>query len=265
MNILKRELKSGIKPFIFWTLGLFVLIFAGVVKSTGATADASMLSELTASFPRIVMAVMGMIDVDLGTFGGFYSVLAQYALILTAVYAVYLGSNAVTRESIDKTYEFVFTKPRSRSFILLNKLLAGVCFLSIYSLLSFLFSVAAVAVLALNENMTAAFALFALSQWVVGLVFFSLAMMFSTVLKHAEKGIKLGNLAVSICFAVGLVCDMLDNAGILRILSPLKYFTPNDLLAGNFSLPYLLVCAVLVAISLFTSLRQFEKRDLTAA
>jgi hypothetical protein len=38
MNIYLRELRFGVKPFIFWTLGLCLLIFAGVVKYTGVGA-----------------------------------------------------------------------------------------------------------------------------------------------------------------------------------------------------------------------------------
>ena len=118
MNLFRREIKAGIKPFLLWTLGLFAFIFAGIVKSSAAMADGRFMTELIGKFPRIVIAVMGMANVDIANFGGFYAVLMQYVFVLTAVFAVYLGNNAVSRESIDKTYEFLFTKPRSRSFIL---------------------------------------------------------------------------------------------------------------------------------------------------
>ncbi len=36
MNILIKELKAGLKPFIFWNIGLFVMSFAGMAKYTGS-------------------------------------------------------------------------------------------------------------------------------------------------------------------------------------------------------------------------------------
>lgn len=123
MNILKRELKAGFKPFLFWTIGLFVLVFVGLTKSTGLSSGGEGIMDLVNAFPKVVLAIMGMVGIELDTFGGFYSVLAQFALILTSVYAVWLGNSAVGKESVDKTYEFIFTKPRSRSFILNRKLI----------------------------------------------------------------------------------------------------------------------------------------------
>ena len=140
MNLFRKELKTGLKPFLFWTFGLFVLIFAGIVKSGAAMADGAFMTELIGKFPRIVIAVMGMANVDISNFGGFYAVLMQYVLLIAAVYATHLGSSAVSRESVDKTYEFLFTKPRSRSFILSRKLLAGLVFMTIYACLNFALS-----------------------------------------------------------------------------------------------------------------------------
>ena len=153
MNLLSKEIKSGLKPFLFWTLGLFMFVFAGIVKSSAAMADGQFMVDLISKFPRIVVAAMGMANVDISQFGGFYAVLMQYIFVLTAVYAAHLGSRAVSRESVDKTYEFLFTKPRSRSFILAYKLLAGLVFLTIYAALNFVFSTLAVKQLGLKRGL----------------------------------------------------------------------------------------------------------------
>ena len=64
MNLLKRELRANWKAFFFWSIGMFVLCFAGVVKFESYTASGSMM-ELLNSFPRIVLAVMGAVGVDM--------------------------------------------------------------------------------------------------------------------------------------------------------------------------------------------------------
>ena len=60
MNLFRKELKSGIKPFLFWTLGLFMFVFAGIVKSSAAMADGQFMTQLINQFPRIVVAALGM-------------------------------------------------------------------------------------------------------------------------------------------------------------------------------------------------------------
>ena len=77
MNLFKKEIKTGLKPFLFWTLGLFMFVFAGIVKSSAAMADGQFMTQLIHQFPPIVVAAMGMANVDITQFEGFYAVLTQ--------------------------------------------------------------------------------------------------------------------------------------------------------------------------------------------
>lgn len=265
MNIFRKECKRNLRPFLFWSLGLFVLVFAGMVKSTGATGDAGSLAALVDSFPRIIMAVFGMADVDIGTFSGFYTVLAQYSVILTAVYAVHLGTNAVSAEAVDQTYEFVFTKPRSRSHILCMKLLAGFAFLLMYCLLHFLFSVLAATQLSLSEDYGYLFALYSLSCLLVGFLFFGLGALLSAITSTAEIGAKLGNYALLLGYCLSVIYNMLENVQWLRWIAPFQYFPGPELLEGRINLLFAMLSIGLAAASLLVAFHHFEKRDLTAA
>lgn len=264
MNLFRKELKTGMKPFLFWTLGLFVFLFAGIVKSSAAMADGQFMTELISKFPRIVIAAMGMANVDIAHFDGFYAVLMQYIFVLAAVYAVHLGSGAVSRESVDKTYEFLFTKPRSRSFLLSRKLLAAMVFFSVYACLNFVFSLLAVRQLGITENYSALFARFSLALWLVGLVFFSLAALLAASFRAAEHGARAGNLSVLGAYALAVVYDLLEKPGILRVFTPFRYFLNQQIIAGDISLPYALLCLALSAVFLLVTFRRFEARDLRA-
>lgn len=264
MNLFRKEIKSGLKPFLFWTFGLFIFIFAGIVKSSAAMADGQFMTELISKFPRIVVALMGMANVDISQFGGFYAVLMQYVFVLTAVYAAHLGSRAVSRESVDKTYEFLFTKPRTRSFILAWKLLAALVFLTAYACLNLVFSILAVKQLGLAGDYTALFARFSISLWFVGLVFFTLAAMFAAIFRVAEHGARAGNLAVVGTYAIAVVYDLLEKPGVLRLVTPFRYFLNTELVAGTVALFYLLLCVALCAVFLLVAFRRFERRDLGA-
>ena len=93
MNLLKRELRANWKAFFFWSIGMFVLCFAGVVKFESYTASGSMM-ELLNSFPRIVLAVMGAVGVDMGSLNGYIALMFYYVLICACIYALHLGSFA---------------------------------------------------------------------------------------------------------------------------------------------------------------------------
>lgn len=264
MHLIAKEFKSGLKPFLFWTLGLFVLIFAGIVKSMGAMAEGQFMTELIGRFPRIVIAVMGMLNVDISSFGGYYAVLMQYIFVLAAVYASHLGSSAVSRESIDRTYEFLFTKPRSRSFILAHKMLAAMAFLTAFSSLNFVFSLLAVKQLTLQGDYSGVFARFSLAIWLVGIVFFSLSAMFAASFRAAEHGARAGNLAVLGAYAIAVGYDLVEQPGLLRLVTPFRYFLQTELITGAVSPLYAGLCLLLSAALLAVAFARFERRDLGA-
>ena len=264
MNLFRKELKSGLKPFLFWSLGLMAFVFAGIVKSSAAMADGQFMTQLVNQFPRIVVAAMGMANVDISQFGGFYAVLMQYVFLLSAVYATHLGSSAVSRESVDKTYEFLFTKPRSRSFILSCKLLAGLVFMTLYACLNIVFSQLAVRQLALSADYSPLFLRFSIAMWAIELVFFSLAAMLSASMRVSERGARAGNLAVLATYAIAVTYDMLEHPGALRMLTPFRYFLNAEVLDSVLQPLYLGLCFVLGAVFLCVAFVRFERRDLSA-
>lgn len=264
MNILKREIKSGFKAFLFWTLGLFVLLFIGLVKFTGVAATGDMMKQLFDTFPKIVIAVMGMGGIDLTSFAGFYAVLAQYSTILVAIYAVHLGNSAVSKELVDKTYEFIFTRPRKRGEILFPKLLAGFVYLTIYCFLFFLFAQSSALKLGFGEGMSGLFVKTALSAWLVGLIFFSLGSLFAAFARSSEVGAKLGNFSVLAAYILAVAYDMSEETGLIRLISPLRYFPSSDMAKGEFELIFAFLSLFIALVGLTGAFYFFEKKDLQA-
>ncbi|MEN6595685.1 MAG: ABC transporter permease subunit [Clostridiaceae bacterium] len=261
MNLYKRELRAGLKAFIFWLLGMFVLCFAGIIKFESYSTSGSMM-ELINSFPRVVLAVMGAVGVDAGTLGGYTALLFYYVLICAVIYAVYLGSAAVTRESVDKTYEFVFTKPCSRARVLGLKLAAAYTYLLLFCAANGLFAVLAVKYLGTSENITRELWLCALSVLLIGALFVAAAAFFAAVAKRPEKGAVLGNLAFLYAFIMGVVFNILEHPGLLRLISPFSYFTTADLASAYLSPAYAALSLALSAVLLMFAFIRFGKKDL---
>ena len=172
MNILKKELKFGLKAFIFWSIGLFFLVFAGVIKFTGISgAEGDSVKELFDKFPKIILALFGMSGLDATSIDGYYAILVFYALICGMIYGVSLGANIINREIIDKTYEFIFTKPIKRSYIINMKLVSASIYLLAFSFLNYIFSIVSIRTLNLEKNIDREILLFSLSIFIISMLY----------------------------------------------------------------------------------------------
>ena len=87
----------------------------------------SQLSELMSQFPRSIQVITGISGFDLGTVSGYFGVMFLYIALLGTIHALLLGSNIIAKEERDKTSEFLFTKPISRSRVINGKIVSRVC------------------------------------------------------------------------------------------------------------------------------------------
>ncbi len=261
MNIFVRELRAGRKAFLFWLLGLFVLCFVGIVKYESYNASGSM-DDMLAAFPRIALAVMGVVGVDISTLAGYTALLFYYILLCVVIYAVHLGANAVGRESVDKTYEFLFAKPCSRARILGWKLASAYAFLLAFCACNAVFALLASATLPTQEDVSRLVALYTLAVFLIGAAFLALAALSAAAARRPERGTLYGNLAFLYAFVLGVVYNMLEHPGLLQLLAPFNYFTPADLVAGRFDLPYAGLTLVLTAAFLWGAFASFQRKDL---
>ena len=261
MNIIKKEFRFGLKPFLFWLLGMSFLLVAGMTKYTAIEGGAD-ITAIFEQFPKIILAVLGMSGgVDITSLGGYYSVLMYYSFIVVILYAVYLGTSAVNRELIDKTYEFIFTKPRSRSYILMRKAMMGIGFLVVFCLMNIPLSFLGLSIIKTSGEDVGFVYTNTIALLLVGLVFFALGLFWSSVLRKPERGATATNLCFLVGFIAGIIYDMYEEAAALQVISPLRFFTPQDLLEGKIDLIFAAGCLLAASVLMFFGFRRFEQRD----
>lgn len=261
MNIFLREMRAGRRAFLFWMIGMLFLCFE-VVMEFGSYASGGAMEDLLAAFPRVVLAVMGIAGVNMATIRGCTAILFYYVLISAVVYAVILGAGVISRESVDRTHEFLFTRPRTRAHILAAKFAAAGASVALFSLMCAAFAYAAVGTLGDGEGATDVILACSLAVFLVSILFVALAAFLATAVQRPEKGSLLGNLAFLAAFVLGTVYNMLENPGALRLFSPLSYFPSGDLAAARVDPGYALLALTLTALFLFGTFRRFERRDL---
>ena len=267
MNILKLELKFDLKRFIFWSVGIFLLLIAGMTKFIGFSSSAAASADMTKlldSFPKIILAIMGMANVDIQSLGGYFFILQYYVILCVIIYSIHLGTNAVLREDFDKTYEFVFTKPRKRSFILFMKLLSSFIYLVLFNALNMVFSFISLKMLNIDNTISKTIVVCSIAVFLIGLVFMALSACISTIVKRAERGTRISYLIFLIVFVLGIIFDIVNNGAYIKPFTPIKYFEGVDIVKGNLDPIYTILCLVLAGIFLFITFKEFERKDLNA-
>ena len=220
-------------------------------------------------------------NLNMATFAGFYGVLMFYIGIMIAAYAMHLGLNAVSRESVDGTYEFLFVRPRSRYSILASKLLAALICLLLFCTVNAISSVggyltldrpaegetASASDLTTNEPAVSTVCRLDDGLLMVGLVFLAMGAVLASLCRHPETASRIGNCSVLLCYLAGAVYDIFSDhacSWIARVLSPMRYWLPDQILDRVFSVPYGILALGIVVFALTSSLAVFGKRDLTA-
>ena len=129
MNIFLRELKANLKSLLIWSGFIVFFIYMGMAKFSAFTADEEML-KLLDSLPQELLEVFQMNAFNLTTVSGYFGVMFTYFALITAIFAVMLGSDIISKEERDKTVEFSLTLPITRAKLITGKLMAAVvnCF-----------------------------------------------------------------------------------------------------------------------------------------
>ena len=264
MNILKKELKTGLKPFIFWAIGLFFLVFAGVIKFTGISgAEGDAIKELFEKFPKIILALFGMSGLDATSIDGYYGVLVFYALICGMIYGVSLGTNIINREVVDKTFEFIFTKPRKRSYIINMKFLSASIYLTAFSFFYYIFSILSIRTLDLEKNIDKEILLFSVVIFLISMLYCVIGMFIATIIKNYEKGNLYGSLFFFVTFILSIIYDVIENGSFIRIFTPFKYFVPTDIIEGKFEILPLIAVIAIILVLYIISIKIFEGKELS--
>ena len=124
MNVYKRELKSGIKSFLIWTISIaaFIAICIGMFPEMKGKMDS--VSDIFASMGAFSSA-FGMDRLGLGTLLGFYSVECGTIMALgAALFASMVGTVMVGKEEIPMKELLLLHS----SYLILTLCLATICF-----------------------------------------------------------------------------------------------------------------------------------------
>ncbi len=263
MNLLLREIKTRVRALIFWILGTGVLTYAGMVKFEGFTGPGvGDLTKFMESFPKIVLAMFGMVGIDILKLPDYYTVIGFLVMLCGAIYAVNLGTGIVTDEIVDKNADFLYTRPRTRKFVFTRKLLAALVLLLVFSVANFGVSKAAVAMVAPDQNIDTLILQYSVAIFLINAVFLSLGTFVGVILRRPETAKSTANRWMLLLFLAGVAYDVLDNASWIRYVTPFRWFEAPSLLANGLEWEYVVIAIGAFLVLTMGSWMGFVKRDI---
>lgn len=263
MNLFIQEFKMSVKSLITWCSG--VMIFLGIIatKSTGITGDSSSdMTNIISNMPKSLQTIFGLGEVDLSKTIGIFAITLLYISLILAFHASSLGNLCFSREERDKTFEFLYVKGMSRFSILGVKILVSLIQILILNILTYIFSVIIIRI-TLSENIAKDFLPMMMGVFFIQLIFFSIGLLLSFLLKDSKKSGSLSFAVVIVCFLFTMFSDISEKAHVLRYITPFKYFDGKEILSNGLNFIYIGICIILSILFISYSCILHNKRDLS--
>ncbi|XXM72515.1 ABC transporter permease subunit [Lysinibacillus sphaericus] len=260
MNIYLYELKAYRKNTILWTLVLvgLTLLFMSMFPTIAKEIDE--FKKALEGFPEGVRNALGLKVETFGSVNGYYSYTFLYIALCGAIQAMTLGVSISSKEMREKTADFLFTKPVTRSKVLVSKLLAALTSLFITNIV-YVAAAVAIANLVTDEEFSLnAFLLISLSLFVISLILFSIGTLLAVLFPKIKSVISISLAVVFGFFVLGMVAG-LEETG--RYFSPFKYIDYAYVIREeSYEWEFLIAGAAIILFSMIVSFNMYKKKDI---
>lgn len=264
MNVFKREISSNFKQILGWSVGFSFLVLVFMPFSGAFMEQSQAFLTVIEGMGDTFMKAMNINPDLLFTKLGFYSYLYQFFGLMAAIQGLYFGIHTFSKEINMKTADFLFTKPKTRTSLFLEKI--GSALLSLF--LTWVVTVLASFIglyFAKGEEMNfSIFFLLCFTLLFYYILFCFMGVAIATVVGRIKNVIAVSTGLGFVFFLLGMVSSVTGDEK-LKYLSPLKYFDSNFILMnGSYENKFLLLTAVLSLLFLCVGYFFYTKRDVPA-
>lgn len=137
MNMYRHELWANRKATILWSLSLAGVVCLMLAMFPTFSKDAETFKEVLETMPDVMLKAIGLQIDSITSLLGFYSYVFMYVTLCGAIQAMHLGASIVSKETREKTADFLLTKPVARGVVLTSKALAALTLLVITNVIYF--------------------------------------------------------------------------------------------------------------------------------
>lgn len=262
--MIKREMKINFKSFLVWTLILISIFLMAYLMypSIISSETGNMIDEMLKIFPEEVLIAFNM---DISSMDSAYGWLKSegfvFVLLIIGCYSAILGSNILLKEESDKTIEYLNSLPIKRSNIVIGKVLTGIFYITLMTLLVGIFNYIA---LTLSGNFhTKQFLLLSITPLFSSLVIFFICLFFSTFTHKTKKmvGVSLGYVMIS--YILNIFSNLADTTEFLKYFSVFTLADIRNVILDIKINPIMpLITLIISSIFMTLTLINYNKKEL---
>ncbi|MBC7087914.1 MAG: ABC transporter permease subunit [Tissierellales bacterium] len=268
MNVFRIELKNTWKSTLKWTIIVCSVTF--MLLALFPSMQTESMKELTGAkiegIDPVLLEVLGLSTlIDFTVITNFFGYVLEYITLAIIIFVTQVAVTSLVKEETDGTIEFLYSKPISRDEIFIQKMLANI--------LSFLFLIVALSIITLIgyisfseynflESVEEVGKLYS-SIFYVGLIFMSLGILVSSLLKNNKGSSGIVIAIVFGSFILGVMGVIIDELSFLSYFSPMDWIKTQKLMTeGIYTIEWLIGVSTIIICS-FASYKIYRKRDLS--
>ncbi|MDQ6418825.1 ABC transporter permease subunit [Paenibacillus sp. LHD-117] len=264
MNMYLYELKAYRNTTLIWTgsIAALVLLMMSIYPSFAKDADA--FREVIESMPEAVMKAVGIQLDTIASLLGFYSYIFLYVTLCGSIQAMHLGASILSKETREKTADFLLSKPVTRGAVFASKTLAALTLLLLTNAVFFAASSLIASAVKLESFDYGTFALISLSLLLIQLVFLAIGIAAALLLPRMRTVLPVTLGTVFAFFIISFI-GATTGDGKLRYLTPFQYYDRAYIMEHSGYEPEFIAASavIIVACTAFGILR-YLKRDVHA-
>lgn len=265
MNVFRFELRRVWITAAVWTIVILALLAGLIVGALPAFMESRAgVEAMLGSFPPAFAAAFGLQLDNLFSFGGFFAFGFLYYSLFGAIMAAVLGLDLFSREKREKCMDFLLTKPRTRSRLFSEKLIAALFLILLSNALFIAESLALYRAYAPVPLVMERALLAASSLCLTELVMFSIAA-FAAVFARKVRSVSGAAMAIGFGgFVLSALQSLLEEEKLLYI-TPFKYFdAAKAFFEGSFEAKYALTGAAVTLVLMFAAYFRYTRADIPA-
>lgn len=265
MNIYFHELKSMRKSAVIWTCVLITVAAMYISMYPSIAKDAADFKALLGNYPAPVRAMLG-INLDYVTsFLGFYSMIFSFIILCGAIQAMNLGLSILSKESRERTADFLLVKPVSRGKIVSSKLSAAVTTILLTNIVFYTAVCLLAKIINTGKYDSKLFFLINLTMLLIQLIFLAIGMAVSVFFNNLKTVLPISIGTVFGLYMIGALLATGKSDTLARYLSPFKYFDYIYIIKnGSYEATYLITGGIIIAVSIIVSYIIYIKKDIHA-
>lgn len=264
MNVFWHELRTQRKGIIIWLIVMIVFIAAAMVKYDTIKEGGQSVNAMLETIPQTLQAVFGMSGLMLDTVSGYVGICFIFIAVMVAIFAGMLGADIIAREETDRTIEFLYPKPMTRTKIVVEKLLVLGMGIITMSLAVYGSLITVTAKYGIDNATHAVLVNFGLAALCIMLFSGALGVFFAAAMKHSKKATGLLALVIVASYFAFAVSKMSTTFEWLRYVTIFRWFDAKDIITTGHLSSWAVVATLAVTLACVSAtLIVYQRRDLT--